>query len=266
MQPLSQLDASQVLGVLTDIDDTLTTHGALTGAAYCALARLKQAGFAIVPVTGRSAGWAHMIIRTWPVDAVIAESGGLYLYRDPARAHLLHRYYDDEARVRADRLRLAQCADRVLAAVPGLRPASDNAYRLVDLALDYCEEVPRVADPDVRRAIDLFVASGFSARASSVHINAWAGQFDKGPTALRCLAEVFAGSPLASPARWLCVGDAPNDESMFEAFALSVGVANIAASLDRLAHPPAFVTQAECGAGFVELADHLIRSRSAGIR
>ena len=74
---------------------------------------------------------------------------------------------------------------------------------------------------------------------------------------------MFTGSPLAAPARWVCVGDAPNDESMFEAFALSVGVANIAASLDRLAHPPAFVTPSECGAGFVELADHLLRGRSS---
>ena len=47
----------EVKGVLTDIDDTLTTDGRLTAAAYSALARLHDAGYVVVPITGRPAGW-----------------------------------------------------------------------------------------------------------------------------------------------------------------------------------------------------------------
>ena len=71
MKPLQALDASAIAGVFTDIDDTLTSDGRLTGEAYQALCALAAAGIVVVPVTGRSAGWAHMIAKTWPVRAVI---------------------------------------------------------------------------------------------------------------------------------------------------------------------------------------------------
>ena len=62
-----------IRGVLTDIDDTLTTHGRLTPRAYAALARLQDAGRLVVPITGRPAGWCDHIARMWPVDGVVAE-------------------------------------------------------------------------------------------------------------------------------------------------------------------------------------------------
>ncbi len=202
-----------------------------------------------------------MVVKTWPVQAVIAESGGLYLTRDPASGRLRQRFHGDEAQVRTDRARLAAQASRVLAAVPGLAPASDNAYRLVDLALDHCEEVPPLPPAEIARAIDLFRSAGFSARASSVHVNAWVGDFDKGPMAHRLLDERFGGSPLADPAHWAFIGDAPNDASMFADFVHSVGVANITAHLGRLPAPPAFVTRGRSGEGFAEFSRHLLASR-----
>jgi hypothetical protein len=60
----------------------------------------------------------------------------------------------------------------------------------------------------------------------------------------------------------LFVGDSPNDEPMFRAFPLSVGVANIRRAAARLKHLPAYVTRAEAGAGFVELARHLLDARA----
>jgi len=258
-RPLAALDARGLVGVLTDVDDTLTTGGRLTADAYQALEALHDAGLRIVPVTGRSAGWAHMIARTWPVDAVVAESGGLYLHRRGAGCAIGCRFHAPREQVEADRTRLAECAARVLRAVPGLAPASDNAYRLVDLALDYSEEVPRVPDAEVQRAMAMFREAGFQARASSVHVNAWAGTFDKAPTSLACLRELFGDE--GAPERWVFVGDAPNDESMFGAFVHSVAVANIRPHLPRLAHRPAHVTEASFGAGFRELAEHLLAAR-----
>ena len=49
--------------VLTDIDDTLTTDGRLTAAAYGALERFAARGYRVIPVTGRPAGWCDLIAR-----------------------------------------------------------------------------------------------------------------------------------------------------------------------------------------------------------
>ena len=80
MKPLAQFPQAQrarIRSVLCDIDDTLTTDGHLTAAAYAALERLQHAGMRVVPITGRPAGWCDHIARMWPVDAVVGENGAL---------------------------------------------------------------------------------------------------------------------------------------------------------------------------------------------
>ena len=55
MQDLSTISLEQlrsIRAVLTDIDDTLTTHGRLPAVAYAALERLQQVGVKVVPITG----------------------------------------------------------------------------------------------------------------------------------------------------------------------------------------------------------------------
>jgi hydroxymethylpyrimidine pyrophosphatase-like HAD family hydrolase len=56
-------------------------------------------------------------------------------------------------------------------------------------------------------------------------------------------------------------GDSPNDEPMFEAFPLSVGVANIHAFEHRLKNKPAYIAKGHSGDGFAELADLLLNAR-----
>ena len=88
MKPLSQMSlemARSIRVVLTDIDDTVTTEGMLTAAAYGALERLHRAGFLVIPVTGRPAGWCDHIARMWPVDAVVGENGAFYFRYDRER-------------------------------------------------------------------------------------------------------------------------------------------------------------------------------------
>ena len=131
-------------GLLTDVDDTLTTDGRLHASAYRALERLHESGLKIVPVTGRSAGWAHMILKTWPVDAVVAESGGLYLARDPASGRLRQVLHAAPAQVARERAHVQALAEQLIREMPGFAPASDNAYRQVDVAIDWCEEVDPV--------------------------------------------------------------------------------------------------------------------------
>ncbi len=238
----------------------------------------SRAGLAVIPITGRSAGWAHMVLKTWPVAAVVAESGGVYLYRDIGENRIKIGLHAPLEQVRADRLALQACGEQIMAKIPGLASASDNPFRQVDYALDYCEEVTRVSADQVAQAIAMFTSAGFSARASSVHINAWRGQFDKGPMTQRLLDDHFSsharghncgegetGSTAAEivngdnlPERWIFVGDAPNDASMFAMFPRSVGVANILSSIDQLPVKPAYLTKNKSGAGFVELAEHIL--------
>ena len=78
MKDLSSISIQQlrsVQAVLTDIDDTLTTHGRLPAVAYDALEQLHAAGIKVVPITGRPAGWCDHIARMWPVEGVVGENG-----------------------------------------------------------------------------------------------------------------------------------------------------------------------------------------------
>ena len=247
-----------VRGVLADIDDTITTHGQLTPDAYAALARLRDAGKRVVPITGRPAGWCDHIARMWPVDAVVGENGACYMRYDASMRKLVKRFVvDDDARA-GQRRRLHAIGERILAAVPGAALASDQHYRESDLAIDFCEDVT----PLPRAAVDLIVAlmqeEGMSAKVSSIHVNGWFGDYDKLAMTRTLFAEAFGEDLDAGRERYVFAGDSPNDASMFAYFPNAVGVANIAPFLDRIAIPPAYVTTREAGAGFVELADFLL--------
>ena len=97
MKPIAQLPVDRILGVFCDIDDTLTTDGHLTAAAYAALDALKTAGKLVIPITGRPAGWCDHIARMWPVDAVVGENGAFYFQYDRHARKLIKRFLDDEA-------------------------------------------------------------------------------------------------------------------------------------------------------------------------
>jgi len=57
------------------------------------------------------------------------------------------------------------------------------------------------------------------------------------------------------------VGDSTNDALMFQAFAHSVGVANVARFVPHLSHLPRYVAQGERGAGFAEVARAVLEQK-----
>src|SRR3954449_199199 len=111
--------------VLTDIDDTLTLNGRLPAAAYGARERLAEAGFKVVPITGRPAGWCDHIARMWPVDGVVGENGAFHMRYDAARRKLATHFVAGQETRSANRRRIDAAAARVLAAFPGAALASD---------------------------------------------------------------------------------------------------------------------------------------------
>jgi HAD superfamily hydrolase (TIGR01484 family) len=247
-----------VRGVFADIDDTLTTHGKLTAEAYGAMERLRAAGKLVIPITGRPAGWCDHIARMWPVDAVVGENGALYMRYDALARKLTRRFAVDDATRRANRAQLAAIGQKILAAVPGCALASDQHYRESDLAIDFREDVAALPRAAVDRIVELMEAEGLTAKVSSIHVNGWFGAWDKLAMTRTLLAEVFAIDVDRERAQFVFVGDSPNDAPMFAFFPLAVGVANVRAFADRIATPPAYVTQAEAGAGFRELVDFLL--------
>ncbi len=261
MRPLESMpDATRraIRGVLTDIDETLSTHGRLTAEAYSAMERLHVAGKLVIPITGRPGGWCDHIARMWPIDGVVGENGAFYMRYDAAARKVVRRFVDDEPTRRRHRERLAAIADSIIASVPGCALASDQRYREGDVAIDFCEDVPRLDRAAIDRIVAMMEAEGMTAKVSSIHVNGWFGTHDKLTMTRRLLNEVFAIDVDAAKDAFVFAGDSPNDAPMFAFFPNAVGVANVRQFIDRIATPPAYVTRAESGAGFAELANFLL--------
>jgi HAD superfamily hydrolase (TIGR01484 family) len=255
--------AAGVRGVFCDIDDTLTTDGRLTAEAYSAMERLQAAGKLVVPITGRPAGWCDHIARMWPVDAVVGENGAFYFAYDEAARRLIKRFRDAEATRAANRARIAAVRERVLAEVPGSAIASDQLYREADLAVDYCEDVPRLPRESVARIVAIMESAGMTAKVSSIHVNGWFGQYDKLGMTLTLMQERYGVDLERERSHYVYIGDSPNDAPMFGFFPNSVGVANVRDFSGRLPVSPAYVTAGRGGAGFAELAETVIREGSS---
>ncbi|MBM3346413.1 MAG: HAD-IIB family hydrolase [Betaproteobacteria bacterium] len=264
MRPVTEIPAAALPAIavmLCDIDDTLTTDGHLTAAAYAAMERLSLAGIRVVPVTGRPAGWCDHIARMWPVAGVVGENGAFYFCYDRKR-HRMTRVHAEGASLRESRRReLLAIGGEILREVPGSALAADQPYRETDLAIDYCEDVPRLPADAVQRIAALMRERGLNAKVSSIHVNGWFGDYDKLAMSLRLLREQLGIDADADARSCVFIGDSPNDAPMFGKFPLSVGVANVRKFSGSMEHQPKYVTNAASGAGFCELAGLLLTGR-----
>lgn len=264
LKPLAEFptaDRRAVIAVLADIDDTLTHEGRLEPIAYTALERLRAAGLLVIPVTGRPAGWCDLIARQWPVDAVVGENGAFWFRHDPKAGKLVKRYVIGDAERSARAQKLDAIARRILAEVPGCAISADQPYREADLAIDFCEDVPRLPRESVARIVAIMEAEGLTAKVSSIHVNGWFGGYDKLSTATLMLREAFGIDAEADKARIVFAGDSPNDQPMFAHFPNAVGVANVRDMADLMTSLPRWVTLSRGGRGFAELAEALLEVR-----
>ena len=258
IQDMTPAQARAVRFVLMDIDDTLTTEGKLGAEAYTALWKLGEAGLRVVPITGRPAGWCDLIAREWPVDGVVGENGAFVFWEAGGRR--LQSITHPNA-VRNDAPALSRALARCLAEVPGCRPSRDQFARLYDIAIDFAEEEPILPLSDALRIKAVCDEEGLKAKVSSIHVNAWMGDYDKLSMATRYLALRFGYDDCADRASVLFAGDSPNDEPMFAHFPLACGVANVTRYRNLIRKQPAFVASTECGAGFAEIAEVLLEKR-----
>ena len=266
MQPLSHAPRALLAGVkavLTDIDDTLTLHGRLLAEACDALWKLRRAGIKVVPITGRPAGWCDLIARQWPVDGVVGENGAFYFRYDEAAKKMIRVYAQAPEVRRANSEKLWKIANQVLADFPGTTIASDQAYREIDVAIDFCEDVPPLPLATAQAIAEAFHRQGAAAKVSSIHVNAWFGNHDKLTMSERFLAESFDIRVEKDLNHIAYCGDSPNDAPMYAVFPLGIGVANIRPYAKLMAHLPNYVTMGEGGHGFAEFADAVLKARDA---
>jgi HAD superfamily hydrolase (TIGR01484 family) len=244
--------------VLLDIDDTLTTDGRLTAAAYGALEMLSERGLHVIPVTGRPAGWCDLIARFWPVEAVIGENGAFYFRYNHHARMMTRRFWQSDDERESARRRLTELGQVIVAAVPAARIAADQSYRVADLAIDYAEDTGPLPAAEIDRIVALMQAAGTTTKVSSIHVNGWFGNWDKLAMTRRLFRDLYDIDLDRERDGLVFIGDSPNDEPMFAYFPHTVAVANIRPFLSRLNSLPEYVTEKEAGTGFAEFAAMLL--------
>ena len=266
--PLQALE--RITGVFTDIDDTLTTDGTITPDALAALGALKAVGLAVIAITGRPVGWSEPFAKCWPVDAVVVENGAVMLQMINQTGHtgskhgaqLLSKSYKQDAAIRRTNFALMQqVAQRVLREVPAAVLAQDSPGRETDMAIDH-SEFTTLPPEQIAQVVAIMHSEGMHATVSSIHINGWFGAHNKLEGARWAVRTLYGRDLDAELDAWVFVGDSTNDQLMFETFPNSVGVANVRRFQAQLTHLPRYITQAERGAGFAEVAAAVLAERS----
>ena len=248
-------EAAQISYVLCDIDDTITTNGKLTAAAYDAIWRLHDNGYQVIPVTGRPAGWCDMIILEWPVRAVVGENGAFVYYFEGGH---LQSFTHPSVATGDIQGRLEAVKQACLAGVPGCRVSKDQFARIYDVAIDFNEDPPYLGFEAAEQIKDICESMGAVAKVSSIHVNAWFGDYNKVGMTRLFFEKVLGVSEEEMKRSVLFFGDSPNDEPMFQFFPRAAAVANIAPFADKLHHLPAFITAERSGEGFSAAVKHLL--------
>ncbi len=255
---------SQVVGVMTDIDDTLTAQGQIEASALAALAQLAQAGVPVIAITGRPQGWSEPFARDWPLTAIVAENGAVSLrrYGGGASPQLHIDYVQDALTRERNAQRLRAVAQKILREVPGATLARDSAGRVTDIAVDH-SEFAHLDERAIEQVVALMQSEGMNATVSSIHINGWFGDHTK-LSGARWIVQAVLGVSLDSQReRWIYVGDSTNDQLMFGHFAWSVGVANLMDFAGPLHTWPRYITSLARGRGFAQVAERLLQARRA---
>ncbi|MDB4929018.1 MAG: family hydrolase [Myxococcaceae bacterium] len=249
----------EVVGVATDLDDTLTAHGELSAKVVAALEDVRAMGLPCVVATGRSLGWGAVLARVLPVRAVVAENGGAYVRREEAGVRIAF-MEPDEVRDAGMR-RVAECVGAITDRFAALRVVSDGALRVTDVALDINERVS--VDPAVvAAAVAMARDAGLHAVTSSIHMHVSYRAADK-VAGLRAALGALGLDPAALDARWIYVGDSPNDAGAFGAMALSFGVAGVRRFAGSMPAWPRYATDEDGPFGFAAVVAALRAGRAA---
>jgi HAD superfamily hydrolase (TIGR01484 family) len=241
-------DLDQICLVASDIDGTLTCADKFTPRLLEAIAQLTQANLPLLLVTGRSAGWVDALRNYLPVVGAIAENGGVFFPQDGS-----YQLLGDFPPLATHRQHLSDAFFQLQQLHPQIQASTDNVFRLTDWTFD----VAGLSEEDLGAIALQCQRWGWSFTYSTVQCHIKPKLQNKAWGIQQVLTLHF---PHLNPAQVLTVGDSPNDEAMFDPaiFPVSVGVANILEYVDRLQHPPQYVTTQPEVDGFCEMVRCLL--------
>jgi HAD superfamily hydrolase (TIGR01484 family) len=233
------------------MDGTLTVAGKFTSKLVQHLENLAALGIKILIVTGRSAGWVSGLSSLMPVAGAIAENGGLFYLSGNEKPIILTPIQNQTNH----RQQLAGIFRQLQAKFPQIQESADNSFRITDWTFD----VANLTTQELQTIDSLCQQMGWGFTYSSVQCHIKPPGQDKAPALWEVLQTYF---PQISAQEAIAIGDSPNDVSLFDTtyFPISVGVANILQYTHQLSHHPTYVTSADEGEGFGELADLILKT------
>lgn len=247
MIPLSFLkdDAEAIEYVISDVDDTITNGGRLPSEALTALYSIRDSGRKIILVTGGSAGWSDVYIREWPVEAVIAESGALFLTRSNNDiVYKANPIIDEESQKKRNFF---------LESIPSTILSSDQFARLYDIAIDKS----KISEDDKAAIIDRASKMGAFYAESSIHVNIWFSDYNKWKGLISFFYYYYGVDANDFKSKSIYLGDALNDQPLFKEIPVSVGMKSVEDNKDSFLYLPKYVAQSYGGYGIKEVSDVL---------
>lgn len=269
MRPLddfSQDDRRRVDGVVFDLGLAYDAGGKVSADVLAALTGAKAAGLLTAAVTTAAAGTCDHLARTWPLDAVIGESGGFMFHLHPQSGRMVHLHVLSRDERRANWAQYEKTLARVMQEVPGAALAADQAYRETDLAIDVGQDLGQPLAADAVAAIAAIMAeAGMTTVRTATHVHGWLGPYDAAATARLAMKDLFAIDldDAAGGARLLFAGT-PGDGAMFDLFSNSVGCGEARAFETMDGGGPAYVTGGEPAVGLVVALQAVTAARSPG--
>ena len=245
--------------VAVDIDGTLTSGGRFSADVVSRLSDLRAHGLKVCLVTGRPSGWVQGLVSYLPVDAAIAENGGVIftgpeavpLVRTPSTGNYIE--------LQSDELRapLRNMFSLLSAEFPDLRITGDNIYRLSDFTF-HSAGLPVTLLNQLKQRVE---HQRLAFTWSTIHAHIMPCGQEKG-MALKWMLRQW-GIAVQPALTVLTLGDSPNDETMFRAedFPFSAGVANIVKYREVMKHYPKIISTRTESEGFLEIADTLLNVR-----
>lgn len=219
----------------SDFDGTLTLDDrSMTPEFFEIVDHLHQNKQELVIVSGRSMSWGHFFLTHFPkINTVIMEGGGVILtrnHRNDIDEHMLISPHQVEE--------LESVTEELRSHFPRCPLSVDSFGRKTDRAIEF----EHMHDDDIQQVLQFFKTRKVNYSKSNVHINYWIGNISKFNGVQHYLNKF---KPEVGLHEAVFFGDAPNDQSMFQFFDHSVGVANIRHCLDRLEYRPNIILQGE---------------------
>jgi len=110
----------------------------------------------------------------------------------------------------------------------------------------------------INKIAEIFRAEGATAKISSIHVNAWFGNYSKLEMTKIFVREILKLDLDQDKNSFIFCGDSPNDEPLFQYFPSSLGVANVRDFISSLTFLPTYISNSRGGEGFVEICNKLL--------